>query len=201
MKKLIALVVSCSVLSFYNCKNSTPTNTATPSVSIVSADSVSGKSIPGARIAYINMDTLKTQYTYYKQQEAVFTQKNASLAAAYENKARQWQNDMVALQQKAQQGNTPPAQLQQEEQSLMKRQSSIAEERDRKAKELYDETQKFNEAIQKKLTSVLGQLQKEKGFDYVMSHVSGGGSNLLYVNEKLDITKEVVAILNAEQNK
>lgn len=197
MKKIFALLLSCGVLSFYNCKNNN--QAPTPSVQVVATDSASAKFIGNARIAYVNMDTLKEQYTFYKQQETVFTQKNATLASAYENKARQWQNDMVALQQKAQQGTTAPAQLQQEEQSLMKRQSAIAEERDRKAKELFDETQKFNESIQKKLSAVLAQLQKEKGFDYVMSHVSGGVSNLLYVNEKLDITKDVVAILNAEQ--
>jgi outer membrane protein len=198
MKKITAVLLTTATLSFYNCKNSTPTNT--PSVSVVStSDSTAMKMIPNARIAFVNMDSLKEQFTYYKQQEAAYTQKNSNLVASSESKVRQWQIDMQALQQKAQQGNTPPAQLQQEEQSLMKRQASIAEERDRKAKELFDETQKFNESIQKKLTGVLAQIQKEKGFDYVMSHVGGGASPLLYVNEKLDITKEVVTILNADQ--
>jgi outer membrane protein len=198
MKKITAVLLTTATLSFYNCKNSTPTST--PSVSVVStSDSTAMKMIPNARIAFVNMDSLKEQFTYYKQQEAAYTQKNSNLVASSESKVRQWQIDMQALQQKAQQGNTPPAQLQQEEQSLMKRQASIAEERDRKAKELFDETQKFNESIQKKLTGVLAQIQKEKGFDYVMSHVGGGASPLLYVNEKLDITKEVVTILNADQ--
>ena len=105
----------------------------------------------------------------------------------------------VALQEEAQKGTVPPAQLQQKGEALQAKQQSIVAERDRKSKELLDETQKFNENLQKKLNEVLAGLQKQKGFDYAVSHSKGGGSPFLYVNDALDITNEVVEILNAEK--
>jgi outer membrane protein len=104
------------------------------------------------------------------------------------------------LQQKAQQGTTPPAELQKEEQVLMQRQQSIAADRDRKAKDLMDETTKFNEILQKRVHEVLVQLQKDKGYDFVVSYSKNGGSPFLYVNDKLDITSEVLTVLNASKS-
>ena len=103
------------------------------------------------------------------------------------------------MQEEAQKGTVPPAQLQQKGQALQAKQQSIVAERDKKSKDLLDETQKFNENLQKKLNEVLSGLQKEKGFDYAVSHTNSGGSPFLYVNQALDITNEVVDILNAEK--
>jgi outer membrane protein len=193
MKKntLFALLL-LSVL-FQNCKNNT--TPATPSVETPKS-AVENAGVAAAKIVFVNIDSLQDKYTYFKQQKAAFEQKERELSASIDNKLQKLQNDMVALQQRAQQGTTPPAQIQQEGQSLQKREQALVQERDRKAKELLDETSKFNEQLMKKINDVLAQLQKDKGFDYVMRHTEAGGSPVLFVNPKYDITNEVLAILN-----
>ena len=198
MKKIPLLFLTVISLSFSNCKNP---NASTPSVSTAkdAPSAVQTAAMAGAKIAYVNIDSLQDKYVYFKQQKASFEQKERNLASSIESKGMQLQKDMVAFQQKAQTGTVPPAQLQQEEKSLMQRQQSLGADRDRRAKDLMDETAKFNEELQKKLTSILANLQKEKGFDFVVSYSKNGGSPFLYVNEKLDVTNEVVAVLNAEK--
>ena len=123
-----------------------------------------------ARIAFVDIDSLQDKYAWFKEQKAVFEGREKSLSASLESKARGLQGEMQALQQKAQQGTTPPAQLQKEEQALMQKQQSIAGERDRKGQELIKESQLFQAELMKKINTALAQIQKEKGFDYVMKH-------------------------------
>ncbi len=198
MKKIPLIVMAVISISFSNCKNA---QESTPSVPVVkdAVTATQAAAIPNAKVAFVNIDSLQEKYGYFKQQRANFEQKERNLASSLESKGTQLQKDMIAFQQKAQSGTVPPAQLQKEEQDLMRRQQGLTGDRDRRAKELMDETAKFNENLQKKLGEILAQLQKDKGFDYVVSHSKNGGSPFLYVNEKMDITNEVVTILNAEK--
>ena len=196
MRKISFVLFAFTTLLFSNCKN----NATTPK-SVVVSDSTAIQSgiMAASRVVFVNIDSLKEKYTYFKQEQAAFEQKERNLIAELDKKAQRFQEEYGALQQEAQKGTVPPAVLQQKGQALQGKQQNIVAERDRKSKELMDETQKFNENLQKKLNEVLSGLQKEKGFDYAVSHSKSGGSPFLYVNEALDITNEVVAILNAEK--
>ena len=196
MRKISFILFAFTPFLFSNCKN----NATTPK-SVVVSDSTAIQSgmMAASRVVFVNIDSLKEKYTYFKQEQAAFEQKERNLIAELDKKAQRFQEEYGVLQQEAQKGTVPPAVLQQKGQALQGKQQNIVAERDRKSKELMDETQKFNENLQKKLNEVLSGLQKEKGFDYAVSHSKSGGSPFLYVNEALDITNEVVAILNAEK--
>ena len=196
MRKMSFILFAFITLLFSNCKN----NATTPK-SVVVSDSTAVQSgmMTASRIVFVNIDSLKEKYTYFKKEQASFEQKERSLIAELDKKAQKFQEEYGALQEEAQKGTVPPAILQQKGQVLQAKQQSIVAERDRKSKELMEETQKFNENLQKKLNEVLSGLQKERGFDYAVSHSKSGGSPFLYVNDALDITNEVVAILNAEK--
>ncbi len=198
MRKISFVVLALTTLAFSNCKNNPKTPGANP---VVVTDSVALQTgtMAASKVVFVNIDSLKDKYTYFKQQQASFEQKEKSLIAELDRKAQKFQEEYGALQAEAQKGTVPPAVLQQKSQSLQAKQQSIVAERDRKSKELMDETMKFNENLQKKLNEVLSGLQKQKGFDYAVSHSKNGGSPFLYVNDALDITNEVVAILNAEK--
>jgi outer membrane protein len=199
MRKISFVVLALTTLVFSDCKKKADAPAAT---SVVVKDSVAASQpamMAASKVVFVNIDTLKEQYTYFKQQQAAFEQRERSLVAELDKKAQKFQEEYAALNEEAQKGTVPPAQLQQKGQALQAQQQSILAERDRKTKGLMEETQKFNENLQKKLNDVLKTLQKEKGFDYAVSHSKAGGSPFLYVNESLDITSEVVAILNAEK--
>jgi outer membrane protein len=200
MKKTTFFLSFSLLLSLIACKN--PSG-STPSVSGVSGkDSlaqVQTLAMAGSKVVYVNLDSLQERYTWFKQKNEALMQRQRGLESSMEAKAREFQGRVLALQQKAQQGNTPPAQLQQEEQSLGAQQQALAGERDRKAKELSDEATKFNDELRKRIKDVLATVQKQKGYDYVISYSDNVGSQFWYVNPSLDITKEALDILNAQK--
>ncbi len=198
MKKIpFILFVFMSVL-FTNCKDKNATTQASGSAKDSTA-AAQAAIAAGSKVMFVNIDSLQDKYTWFKQKNEAMTQKQRSMESAFEAKARNFQNDVVSLQQKAQSGTVPPAQLQKEEQSLGARQQALTGERDRKAKELSDEAMKFNEELRKKIKTVLEEVQKQKGYDYVISYSDAVGSQFWYVNPSLEITTEVLAILNAQK--
>jgi outer membrane protein len=198
MRKISLVVLALTTLAFSNCKK----NAGTPATATAVTKDSTATAAPmmaASKIVFVNIDSLKEKYNYFKTQQASFEQRERNLIASLDAKAQAFQQEYGALQEEAQKGTVPPAQLQQKGQALQGKQQSIMAEKDRRTKELMEETQKFNENLQKKLNEVLSGLQKTKGFDYAVSHSKAGGSPFLYVNDALDITNEVVAILNAEK--
>jgi outer membrane protein len=190
------VLLAATAFVFSNCNNK-PATTDAPKTATTETAIAAG--IAAAKIAFVNIDSLQEKYTWFKQKKSEFEQKEKSLTASLESKAQAFQNEYAALQQKAQGGTVPPAQLQQEGERMQQKQQALVGERDRKSKDLMDETQKFNTDLMKKINEVLATLQKDKGYDYVIRHSRESGSAFLYVNEKMDITNDVLAILNAEK--
>jgi outer membrane protein len=200
MKKIPFILFVLVSIVLVNCKDKNATTpTLTGDTTKDSLAAVKMAAMAGSKVMFVNIDSLQDKYTWFKQKNEAMSQRQRSMESAFEAKARSFQNDVAALQQKAQSGTVPPAQLQQEEQSLGARQQSLAGERDRKAKELQDEAMKFNEELRKKIKTVLTEVQKQKGYDYVISYSDAVGSQFWYVNPNMDITSEVLGILNAQK--
>ena len=200
-KWALAAFVLTNLLAFSNCKKNTGGGT-TPSVSApILSDSAALKSgvLVAAKVVFVNIDTLQANYAWFKQTKSALEQKEKSLAQSLDQKAQSFQQEYVALQQEAQKGTVPPAQLEQKSRALQQKQQSIVAERESRSKALLEETQKGNETLQNRLAAVLADMQKTKGFDYVVSYQKGGGA-FLFVNPSLDVTNEVVAVLNAQKN-
>ncbi|MEO0044799.1 MAG: hypothetical protein RL329_4248 [Bacteroidota bacterium] len=149
---------------------------------------------PSLKVMYVNLDSLYEKYTFFKSEKKAFEKKERDLSASLEEKGRALQQKAMSLQEKAQKGDTPRATLEAEQQQLMQEEKSIMEERDRRAKGLMEETQKFNETLQKKVTAILEKMKEDKGYDFVMSYVKGG--SFLYANTSYDITHDVIDALN-----
>ena len=189
-----SIIFSCFIFS--DCKNS---ETGTPAPIIKDAGVAAQASIANARVVFVNLDTLQDKYAWFKEQKSVFEQREKTLSASLESKGRELQGEMTALQEKAQKGLVAQAELQKEGQDLQRKQQAAIADRDKKSKELLDESQKFNETLQKRIHDVLSDLQTQKGYDYVVSYSKAGGSNFLYVNDKFDITNDVLMILNTKK--
>lgn len=106
--------------------------------------------------------------------------------------------DMEAFQNKYQSGTVPPAQLESEYEGLMKRQQKLAEEEQRLAKQLSDEQEKANSEMWTNLETQLKSLQSQIGYDYILAYTKGGGQVLL-ANDSLEITQQVLNLLNKKK--
>jgi outer membrane protein len=147
------------------------------------------------KIVYVNADTLLEKYTYIKDQKASLEARFKKIDASLKEKGRTLQGQIAALQEKAQKGNTPPATLQQEEQSIMQQREVLMGEQQKQEKNLSDEMTSINKTLQNKVNDILVGMRKEKGYDFVVSYTKQN-SPFLLVNENLEITQEVLAALN-----
>ena len=167
----------------------------TDSLSKVKTDSTGKATVAPLKIAYVNEDTLLDKYIALKDQKTSLEKRYRDADASLREKGRQLQKDMLSLQETAQKGTVPPAQLQQEEQRLSAQQQNLMGEQQKKEKELSEEMRQINENLHKRVTDILNNLKKERGYDFVFSF-SRAASSILIANESMDVTQEVLAELN-----
>lgn len=152
----------------------------------------------GVKIAYVNTDTLFANYQWYKDQKTALEQRIKSAENTLISKQQDLEKDMAAFKQKDASGNYSPAQLQPEYDALMKRAQALAEEEGRLTKQLSEQESKAANDLIANIETQLKNLQSQIGYDYILSYARGGGQVLL-TNDSLDITKQVLQLLNAQQ--
>ena len=150
----------------------------------------------GIKIAYVNVDTLNSKYLWLQQQKDAMEKRIKNAENTMRSKQESLMRDMTAFQQKAQSGTVPPAQLEKEAQGLQRRQENLAEEEGRLSKQLAEEQQKANSEMWTQLETKLKSLQSQIGYDYILAYAKGGGQVLL-ANDSLEITNQVLDLLNA----
>ena len=152
----------------------------------------------GVKIAYVNADTLDAKYEWLKAQKAALEQRVQNAEKSMYAKKEALVRDMSAFKQKADSGTVPPAELEKEYNALMQRQEKLAEEEQRLGKQLADEQQKAMNELMANVEAKLKSLQSQIGYDYILSYSKGGGQVLL-ANDSLDITRQVLELLNAKE--
>jgi outer membrane protein len=154
----------------------------------------------GVRIAFVNADTLDSQYTWLKDQKAGLERRFKNAENSLVAKRDQLEKEAMALQEKAAAGNTPRAELEAEYEKIMQRQQKLAEEADRFERQLADDQRKAYNELMSNVETKLKTIQNQIGYDYILSYTRGAGQILL-TNDSLDITKQVLQLLNAKEEK
>ena len=149
------------------------------------------------KIVYVNGDSLLNKYTGFQEQLNALEARGKGMESTLAGRGRALQQEMLSAEQKAQTGQFAPAQLQKEQQRLMKKQQNFVAEQERMSKQLMAERQKLQEDLEKRVKELLTAIRKEKGYDFIMNY--GPGTGVLMVNDSLDITKVVLEKLNAKQ--
>lgn len=152
----------------------------------------------GVKIAYVNADTLDAKYEWLKEQRAALEQRLKSAENSMIAKKENLEKEMAAFQQKYESGTVPPAQLESEYAGLQKRAQALGAEEQRLSKQLADEHAEASKQFLANVEAQLKSLQSQIGYDYILSYSKGGGQVLL-ANDSLDITQQVLDLLNAKK--
>lgn len=158
---------------------------------------VESRNLDGLKIVYYSNDSIKLNFLYYKDQDAIVTKKQKAFQAELQRRTNELQqyiqrntekqmngllseNEVVQIQQKAQQMEQSAMQYQQEQ-----------------GAKLEEETMVKLEEISRKI-EVLGKKYCElHKIDLMLIH--GDGGQLNYINPSMDVTKEFIAFLNENQ--
>ena len=148
----------------------------------------------GLKIAYVEIDTLMSQYNFCKDYTLLMNKKGENIRATLAGKERALQNKAAELQKKYESNQfTTKEQVEQAQMGLAKQQQDLQALNDRLMNDFAAEQAKYNNEMRDSIQAFLKEYNKTKKFDYILSRA---GDNILVANPKYDITKEVVNGLN-----
>lgn len=185
MKKYIlsALTIAAMMAS---CNNASPKMDEQPAAAAASAD--------GIKIAYVEVDSLMTQYNFAKDYSVNLERKSTNARNTLTQKGNQLQAAVDNFQKKLNNnGFTSREQAESQQAAIQRQQRDLQALQARLEGELANETQQFNLALRDSLNSFLKEYNKAKKYDIILSRA---GDNILYANTKYDITQDVINGLN-----
>ena len=186
MKKYVfgALAFAAMLAS---CNNASPKMDEKPQV----AETGNGS---GMKIAYVEVDSLMTQYNFAKDYSVTLQKKSNNARNTLTQKGNQLQAAVNNFQQKLQNnGFQSREQAQSVQNAIERQQRDLQELQVRLETELANETQKFNEALRDSLNNFLTSYNRDKKYDLILSKA---GDNILFADRKYDITKDIINGLN-----
>lgn len=144
-------------------------------------------------IVYVNSDSLLANYEYFKEARTRLQGKSQKAEQDLRNKAEAFQNEVNRYQQSAQ--NMSNDQRQATEQRLAQKQQQLAALQQTEGGKLATEESEEMKKIYDKVEAYLKTISDEKGYKMVLTY-SRGNSAILYGDNSLDITQEVLSGLN-----
>ena len=187
MKKYMFLAAA-AVVALASCNNASPKMDEQP------AAASAGESTGNVKIAYVEVDSLMTQYEFCKEFTLILQKKSTNARNTLNQKGQALQNAAANFQQKLQNnGFTSREQAESQQAAIQRQQQSLQELQARLENELANETNKYNEGLRDSLQHFLAAYNKDKKFDLILTKQ---GDNILYAAKRFDITNDVINGLN-----
>ena len=184
----VVLIIAVAVLYYLHFKGKE---------SIVSAEAKQNQSfipLPSTGIVYINSDSLLDQYEFYKNERSKFEASQNKIKNELKSQGENLQGE-VELYQKQAIGMTDLERAKKEEQLTIKQQQ-IMQRKEELLSKLDEEQGKSSEELYMRLNQYLKKFNKTRNYNFVLGFQKGGG--ILFANDSLNITKDVVEGLNKE---
>lgn len=143
-------------------------------------------------IAYVNSDSLIKNYDFFKEMEKQLIAKRDKLNSEYQNRAEGLQREIANFQSTA--GNMTISQARAVEEDLRKKQQNLMMYQEQLGQQLRGEEAKMNSDLYDKVSDYLRDYGLNKNLQLVLTYTKGSG--VLYANDSLDITNQVLVGLN-----
>lgn len=143
------------------------------------------------KVAYLDLDSLQSNYEYYKKIKGEFEKKQGASNDEIAALQKKYQTRAVQLQQKG------PTMTQPEQDAAMKEinqmQQDLQTRKQALDNELYSYNSKMKEDILGRIQNFLKDYNKDGRYDYIFSYEPGF---MFYKDTTLNITKDVIVGLN-----
>lgn len=168
----------------------------------VSSDTTNSKStVQGGKlpIAYINIDSLLSNYQFAKESNEILIRKQEDSRLNINTKARQLQVEMTEFQRKLEANAFLSRERAEQEQGrLVRRQQELQELDGKLSQQLIQQQQQMSEQLRDTINAFLKHYNKNKKFELIISNTAS--DNILYAEQGYDITEEVTEELNKRFN-
>lgn len=184
----VALFIGLIVLYFLILKPGSSSDAGIP----VSQKLSSG----AATIAYVNSDSILEHYDLVKSMRVELEQKSAVMEAELKRKQTSFEKDAAYFQEQVNKKTISEASAQEIYAQLMAEQQKLYELREKYSAEIAQQEYQLNLVLVDSLNNFLGRYNEKMGFDYIFSYNRAG--NILVANDSLDITNQVLKLINEE---
>ena len=148
----------------------------------------------GLRIAYVEIDTLMSQYQFCKDYTELASIEGENIQRTLTGKQRTLEQHAANMQKKYESnGFSSQEELARAQQSLQAEQQALQELSERLYASFQEEQNQYNEEMRDSVQKFLETYNTTKKFDFILSKA---GDNMLMANPKYDITAQVVKGLN-----
>lgn len=181
MKKVFFALVA--VATMFNACNNAPKANDEKSASTGAASEL--------KIAYVEVDSIMTQYTFSKEYSEILQKKANNIQSTLASKQQQLQAAANKLQQDYQANALTQDQAQSRQAAIQKQGQDLEALNQRLTTEFQTETEKFNAALQDSIQNYLKVYNKDKKYAVILVK-----NTILYADAAYDITNEIIAGLN-----
>ena len=189
MKKYLLLIM-CVALCLASCNNKEAGSSETAQNN--------GTESTGLRIAYVELDSLMSQYQLYKDYEGVLSRKGADIQTTLEQRQRRLESSAAAMQRKFENnGFQTRDELETAQRNLQQQEMELQQLAAKLNNEFNEEQARINQEARDSIQAFLKIYNQTKKYDYVMIKA---GDNLLIANPKYNITNDIVTGLNKRYN-
>ncbi|MFW5762446.1 MAG: OmpH family outer membrane protein [Cyclobacteriaceae bacterium] len=179
----VVLLIAVAVLFYLHFSNSTQFEDA-ESADLLETD---------LSVAYINSDSLLSNYEFFNELAEQMETKRQKLEAEYQNRAQGLQREIEQFQRNV--NNMTIGQGRAVEEDLMKKQQNLLQYQERLQQQLLREEAQVNEKLYEKVSEYLKTYGKENNLKLVLTYQKGSG--VLYADDSLNITEQVISGLNS----
>ena len=152
--------------------------------------------VSGLKIAYIDVDSLLANYTFYQDLAEEMTRKEENYRLVLTEDNNKLQKEIEEHQKKLNNGVYSSAERAESEQNrLLKKQQSLQEKAQKYSIELDNEGAANSQKISETVDDYIKEYNKTRGYNLIISKTS-----LLFADQALNITAEVLEGLNAAYN-
>lgn len=150
------------------------------------------------QIVFVNSDSLVNNYKYFQDLKSTLEGKSKKAQADLQSKGNAFQREVAEYQQKAKDMSADERAA--TEQRLARKQQELAAFNQNASSALANESAAENDKLYDKVSEYLKTYAKQKGYKLVLSY-SKSNPSVLFADESLDVTKDVLKGLNDAYSK
>ncbi|MGA8853806.1 MAG: OmpH family outer membrane protein [Christiangramia sp.] len=146
------------------------------------------------KTAYVDTTVLIKEYKEMKDVEADFTTKSDSVRKQLDSVARVFQQEVQAYQSEMK--SMSESQRKEKEQELMQKQQMLQQQQQMQSNRLREQSSAVMDSVVTKVKDYVKDYGKENNYTYIFG--SNESANIMYAEEGLDITQEILSKLNED---
>lgn len=157
------------------------------------------KTIDKVTFAFVNTDTVWAQYDFVLDVQVDLANLEKNYQNQYASAVSNFQKEYNEYLKKGTAGLLSLDEQKKTEEKLTKKQQSITEMETQLSQQLLEEKTKRNQEVHDTIVNHIGRYNRAKNYTFIFEKSFGGG--LLFANQALDITKDILTGLNQEYEK